>query len=233
LKNNLDFHIAFYEQLARKGFQAYVPHSYNTENHIADICLQGYNIAHFTKAETIEKNPYANVDDDIIETIRRIAKKTAMAYGVCSEKPYDETVHQQLPDGSYKIIDFNDTVLASKHHPFLGYVFYIFKNPPEVAEPEYYYTKTDAMQNFAVKSGLVDERRFFNEKELADIYSNLVKMRIIKDKELTIDENIIIDNLTYKIESVMPGLKSYDVYANLKNELGCDLPVYESEEMEI
>jgi len=219
LKSKLDFYIAFYEQLARKGFQAYVPHSYNKENHIADICLKGRNIAHLTKADTIVKNPYANTDDDMIDTLRRIAKKTALDCGVCSEKPYDETVHQRLPDGAYKIAEFNGTVLAGKHHPLLEYVFYISKQPPGGAEPEYYYNKADAMQNFAFKSGLVDERQFFSENELSEIHGNLVKMRLMRDNDLTLDESVGIDKLTYKIEGVMPELGSYDIYVSFKNEL--------------
>jgi len=46
LKNKTEFYIAFYEQLALKGFEARVSAD---KNCIADICFKGYNFAHLTK----------------------------------------------------------------------------------------------------------------------------------------------------------------------------------------
>jgi len=80
LTNKLDFYIAFYEQLALKGFQAYA--AYDKQNHIADICVGGNNIAHLTKEDNIILNPHAEVEVGTVEKIREIMKETAARFGI-------------------------------------------------------------------------------------------------------------------------------------------------------
>jgi len=88
LRNKNDFYIAFYEQLALKGFQAYKA-SYDYENkHIADICVNGNNIAHLTKTDTIEPNPHAEVDAATIDTLREILKNTMVMCGLVDVRHY-------------------------------------------------------------------------------------------------------------------------------------------------
>jgi hypothetical protein len=78
LKRKTDFYIAFYEQLALHGFQAFVDHS---KEHLALICVKGYNIAHLTKADTVEPNPYAEgVESGTVEVIRKIFQSTAQTF---------------------------------------------------------------------------------------------------------------------------------------------------------
>jgi hypothetical protein len=88
LKSKIDFYIAFYEQLALKGFQAYKP-SYDFENnYIADICVNGNNIAHFTKSDTIEPNPHAEVEPGTIDTLRDILQNTIAMCGLVDTRQY-------------------------------------------------------------------------------------------------------------------------------------------------
>jgi len=91
LDKKIEFYIAFYEQLALQGFQAYKP-SYDYENkHIADICFKGYNIAHLTKSGTIEPNPNAEIPLGALEQIRYIAKETAELCGITNAEPQQFT----------------------------------------------------------------------------------------------------------------------------------------------
>jgi hypothetical protein len=213
LKSKLDFYIAFYEQLAVNGFQAYVP--YTKENHIADICVKGYNIAHFTKADTIEPNPYAEgVEEGTIEKIRDIAKSTALTFGICTEKPYNEAKNEQLPDGSYKLAEVDGAVLSCVRHPLLGYVF---SAQGQDGGRQDFYNKADAKQGFAIVSGLVDENRFFTEKGLTAIYDNLMKQLMTPDNGLDSEAVRESEYILAKIEDLMPALAGYDTPAEPEN----------------
>ena len=80
MDKKIEFYIAFYEQLALQGFQAYKAYD---NSHIADICVKGYNIAHFTKSDSIEPNPYAEgVEPGTIEKIREIMRETAAKFDI-------------------------------------------------------------------------------------------------------------------------------------------------------
>jgi hypothetical protein len=216
LKSKTDFYIAFYEQLALRGFQAYVPSYDYDKKHIADICVNGYNIAHLTKADTVEPNPYAEgVEAGTIEKIREIAISTALSCGICTEKPYDEVKNERLPDGSYKLAEADGTVLSCALHPMLGYVFSV---QGQTGEPQNFYNKADAKQGFAISSGLVDERQFFTEKGLTAIYDNLMKQLMTPDNGLDGQAAQESEYILAKIEDLMPALGGYDTSRGLENE---------------
>jgi len=203
LKSKHDFYIAFYEQLALQGFQAYA--AYDKNDHIADICFKGYNIAHLTKADAIEPNPHAEIPIGAMEQIRHIARETAIGCGICTEKPYDETKHERLPEGLRKISEFDGTILAASHHHLLGYIFHTYKDgQPDTWQS--FYNKAEAARDFAVKSGLVDERQIFTGNELAAIYNNAIKIRIMPDNDLTAKETEALDSVIEKIEYLVPEL---------------------------
>ena len=210
MKNKLDFYIAFYEQLALNGFQAYVP--FTNKNHIADICENGYNIAHLTKDDAIEPNPYAvGVETGTIDTIREIAKNTAIRFGFYTEKPYDEAKNDQLPDGSYKLAECDGTLLSCKQHPFFGYVFTVSRQsttPGEPVEQQNYYNKADAKHGFAVSSGIVNENQLFSEKGLTAIYENLMKQLMTPDNGLDSAAAQESEYILAQIEDLMPSLGS-------------------------
>jgi len=94
LRNKLEFYISFFEQLALKGFQAYA--SYGNE-HISDICVNGYNIAYFTKSSSIEPNPFAHVEKSTIDALREILINTALTFGQNYFTPDDlSMIHANL-----------------------------------------------------------------------------------------------------------------------------------------
>jgi hypothetical protein len=216
LKNKTDFYIAFYEQLALQGFRAYMPSCDYDKKHIADICLDGYNIAHLTKADAIEPNPYAEgVEAGTIEKIREIARSAALSCGICAEKPYDETRHERLPDGSYKLAEVDGAVLSCAPHPILGYVF---SARGQAGERQDFYNKTDARQGFAVISGLVDENRFFTEKGLTAIYDNIMRQLTAPDNGLDSEAARESEYILAQIEDIMPALAGSDLSDSFENE---------------
>jgi len=220
LKNILDFYITLYELFALNGFQVVKTFADGLK---ADICVNGYNIAHLTNADSIEPNPYAEgVDTGTIDKLREIAKSAALSCGICTEKPYDETKTERLTDGSYKLAEVDGTALTCAHHPLLGYVFSVFDNE-QPNERLHFYDLADAKQGFAVISGLVDCRQLFTEKEMTAIHNTLLKMRIMMDSEFTFDETVLLDAITSKIEGIIPALGSYDVYESVKNELAVNM----------
>jgi len=211
LKNKTDFYIAFYERLALQGFQAYIP---TDKDHLANICINGYNIAHFTKTDHIIANPYAEgVDAGTIEKICEIARNTALKFGICTEKPYDETNNEQLPDNSYKLAEVDGTVLSCSHHPLLGYVFSVFKRSPESGqdgERQQFYNKDDARRGFAISSGLVDGNQFFTEKGLSVIYDTLMKQLMTPDNGFDSQATQKAEYILAQVEDIMQALGGFD-----------------------
>jgi len=215
LRDKLSFYIALYEQLALKGFQAYADHS---NEHISMICVNGNNIAYLTREDSIEPNPYAEVDAGTIDTLREIARNTALMFNLCTEKPYDETKHEQMPDGSYKLAVLDDTALTCRPHPWFNYVFAISGQSSEADESNFYFSKADAARDFAVKSNLINEWQIFTNDELSTLHSSLVDMRIKPDNNLNSQETAELDTLISKIENIVPTLGDVSTAAEHEND---------------
>lgn len=98
MKNKLDFYIMFYEQLALQGFQAYKDFS---KRNLADICVEGYTVAHLTKLDTIAPNPFAeDVEPGTVEKIRGIFNETAASFGL-------HEMQDSLTDSELSVIHAN------------------------------------------------------------------------------------------------------------------------------
>jgi hypothetical protein len=228
LKSKIEFYQAFYERLAKQGIEA---RKSTSADYLADIWHKGQNIAFFTKADAIEKNPFIEVDEKLMEAVHETARNTALRCGICSEKPYDEDKNEKLPNGTYKLAGYNGTVMACKHHHLFDYVFSTYKQPTETSQPvqrQYFYNKTEAMQDFAIRSGLVDERQFFTDEDMTAIHLGLVKMRVMPGNDLFAHEIEALDGVVEKIEGILPELASLDVHFDYENEFGSAL----SEEVE-
>lgn len=86
-----------------------------------------------------------------------------------------------------RINEHNGVVLACKHHPIFDYVLSTYRkdteNSNDAIQHQYFYTKETAFENFAMRSGLVDEKKLFSETDLKILHAGLIKMRTI-DKDL-------------------------------------------------
>ncbi len=205
MKSKTEFYQSYFEALQKKGFTVQPSTS---PDYVADIYHKDKLIAFLTKNDLVMKNPFVEVQDKLMDRVQTLAKITAVACGICSDKPYDEETAVKLPNKLYKINEHNGVVLACKHHPLFEYVLCTYrsdenKNP---IQRQYFYNKDAAFESFATRSGLIDEKRLFSETDLKIIHAGLVKMRTI-DSDLTQDDLNSVERLVEKIEDIIPELQ--------------------------
>lgn len=205
MKSKTEFYQSYFEALQRKGFTVQPSSS---PDYVADIYHKDKLIAFYTKHDLIMKNPFVEVQDKLMDRVQTLAQTTAVACGICSDKPFDEETSTKLRNDLYKINEHNGVVLACKQHPLLGYVLSTYrcdenKNP---IQRQYFYNKEDAFESFATRSGLIDEKRLFSETDLNIIHAGLVKMRTV-DNDMTQDDLNSVEWLVDKIEDLLPELQ--------------------------
>lgn len=219
MKSKTEFYKAYFEALQKKGFTV-TPST--SPDYVADIYHRDKLVAFFSKNDMIIKNPFLEVQDKTMEQIQTLAKATAAACGICSEKFFDDTA-EKLPNNVYKINEHNGVVLACKHHPLFDYVLSTYRKDAENGgspiQRQYFYNKEDAFESFAVRSGLVDEKKLFSETELKIIHAGLVKMRTIDD-DLNHDDLNSVERLVDKIEDIIPELQKKEKLFDFKRFFG-------------
>ena len=127
MRSKTDFYRLFFEQLARKGFD--VKRSQSSD-YIADIYYKNQLVAYFSKADTVIQNPFVAVKDKVMRLINDTAQNTAVKVGICRDCPYTDA-NEKLPNGSYKLAEYNGVTLACKEHHLFGYVFSTYRTAPD------------------------------------------------------------------------------------------------------
>lgn len=206
MKSKTEFYKAYFETLEKKGFSIQPPSS---PDYVADIYHRDRQIAFYAKHDAIIKNPFVEVDEKLLDKLQSLAKTTAIACGICSDKPYDEAIAAKEQNGVVRINEHNGVVLACKQHPIFDYVLSTYRKDTENAnaaiQRQYFYNKDAAFENFALRSGLVDEKKLFSETDLKILHSGLIKMRTI-DKDLDQEDLNSVAALIDKIEDIVPEL---------------------------
>lgn len=206
MKSKTEFYKAYFETLEKKGFSIQPPSS---PDYVADIYHRDRQIAFYAKHDAIIKNPFVEVDEKLLDKLQSLAKTTAIACGICSDKPYDEAIAAKEQNGVVRINEHNGVVLACKQHPIFDYVLSTYRKDSENAnaaiQRQYFYNKDAAFENFALRSGLVDEKKLFSETELKVLHSGLVKMRTI-DNDLNQEDLNSVATLIDRIEDIVPEL---------------------------
>lgn len=206
MKSKTEFYKAYFEILEKKGFSIQPPSS---PDYVADIYHRDRQIAFYAKHDAIIKNPFVEVDEKLIDKLQSLAKTTAIGCGICSDKPYDEAIAAKEQNGVVRINEHNGVVLACKHHPIFDYVLSTYRKDTEnsnaTIQRQYFYTKETAFENFALRSGLVDEKKLFSETDLKILHAGLIKMRTI-DKDLDQEDLNSVAALIDKIEDIVPEL---------------------------
>ena len=193
MRSKTDFYRLFFEQLARRGFEIRRSES---SDYIADLYFKRQLVAYFTKADTVVQNPFVSVKDKVLRLIHDTAQATALKAGICTECPYTEA-NEKLPNGSYKLSEYNGVTLACKQHHLFGYVFSTYRTAPEsgeIIDRQTFYNK-----EFAGHS-------LFTETELKILHSNLVKLNVL-DNNVSNDDRISVGRIIDKIEDIMPELR--------------------------
>lgn len=206
MKSKTEFYKAYFETLEKKGFSIQPPSS---PDYVADIYNRDRQIAFYAKHDAIIKNPFVEVDEKLMDKLQSLAKTTAIGCGICSDKPYDEAIAAKEQNGVVRINEHNGVVLACKHHPIFDYVLSTYRKDTEnsnaAIQRQYFYTKEAAFENFALRSGLVDEKKMFSETDLKIFHAGLIKMRTI-DKDLNQEDLNSVATLIDKIEDIVPEL---------------------------
>lgn len=210
MKSKTEFYQAFFEALEKKGFSVRPPSS---PDYVADIYRRDRQIAFYAKHDAIIKNPFVEVEEKLMDKLQSLAKTTAIACGICSDKPYDEELTGKEPGNAVKINEHNGVVLACKHHPIFDYVLSTYRKDTEnnnaAIQRQYFYSKEAAFENFALRSGLVDEKKLFSETELKVLHSGMIKMRTT-DNDLNQEDLDSVAALIDKIEDILPELGKKD-----------------------
>lgn len=221
MRNKTDFYRIYFETLARKGFQ---PHKSQSTDYIADIYHKGQLIAYFSKADVIKPCTQTQLlmkeklFSKLMTQIQDIAQATALKAGICTECPYTDQT-EKMSNGWYKLSEYNGLTLAAREHHLFGYVFNTYMTNPagEAENRRVFYNREFAGQDFAVRSGLVDEKALFTESELRIIHSNLVKMNVL-DNGVSNDDLLVAGLITDKIEDIIPELREQDYDFNFEDE---------------
>ena len=194
MKSKTEFYKAFFEAIEKKGFSIRPPSS---------------PIAFYGKQDAIIKNPFVEVDEKLIDRLQSLARTTAIGCGICSDKPFDDSLAAKEQGGVVKINEQNGVVLACKHHPIFDYVLSTYRKDAEhgnvAIQRQYFYNKEAAFENFALRSGLVDEKKLFSETDLKILHAGLVKMRTV-DNDLDAEDLNSVAALIDRIEDIVPEL---------------------------
>ena len=221
MKTKTEFYKTYFEILGKKGFEV---EPSTSPDYVADIFYKGKNIAFFSKTDTIIKNPFIEVPGKLLERITELARSTAVKCGICSDKPYDEVTAQKLIGNVHKINEHNGVVIACKRHPLFDYVLSTYRkdaeNNNDPIQRQYFYSKEEAFESFAVRSGLIDEKKLFTETDLKIIHSGLVKMMTV-DNDMNQDDMNSVARLVDRIEDAVPELKKQERLFSFERFLNC------------
>ena len=206
MKSKTEFYKAFFEAIEKKGFSIRPPSS---PDYVANLYYRDKPIAFYGKQDAIIKNPFVEVDEKLIDRLQSLARTTAIGCGICSDKPFDDSLAAKEQGGVVKINEQNGVVLACKHHPIFDYVLSTYRKDAEhgnvAIQRQYFYNKEAAFENFALRSGLVDEKKLFSETELKILHAGLVKMRT-GDNDLDAEDLNSGAALIDRIEDIVPEL---------------------------
>lgn len=220
MKSKSEFYKAFFAVLAEQGIEV---RRSTSADYLADLYWKDQLIAFYTRIDSIEKNPFVTVPDRLMSGIQDLARKTALQLGICTEKPYTDK-DAKIANGVYKLCEYGDVVLACKHHPLFEYVFSTYRLSPDNGTPvqrQYFYNKEEALENFACRSGLVDERIVFNESELLLIHDEMVKF-LISPNDKTMEQFEQVQILIDKLEDLLPALKDREIHLDYEQEFAHD-----------
>lgn len=233
MKSKNEFYKAFFEALNRLGYDI---KKSTSPDYYADIYKDGQIVAFYLPNDTIEQNPFITVTDQTMDEIKDLARRTALRCGICTEKPYTEQ-NQKQPGGAYLLSQYGDVVLACKYHPLFDYVFRTYRLSPENSKPmqvQHHYNKAAAMEEYAVRAGLIDARKLFSETELTLIHDQLVRFQISPNNDKTIEEFQTVCNAIDRIEEIVPELKEREITLDFEREFGQDMDmVRQNDEFEI
>ena len=141
------------------------------------------------------------------DSYSQIKKITKAAFDFCSAYAKASPLKADGLSGNYRCLaEFNSTVLAAKYNEEYGFEFVTWDRTHDgkaVCNGNYYGDYAAAKENFAVRSGLVDSDKLFDNSELEQL-RNCVKFAMENDGNLHFDEYDNLQKLCEKISESIP-----------------------------
>jgi hypothetical protein len=151
--------------------------------------------------------------DHIAHDVRAIAKQVneiVDAWEKASAVPVEDISHYRV------LSEYNNIVLAarddSEHGYGIGLTFVTWRyNYDRTGLEHGNYTEDyeDAKEDFAVRCGLVDKQKLFNETELKLIYQGLVQL-VFNSPDLTTEQSKLLDEVVERIEILVPEICAHE-----------------------
>ena len=196
-------------------------------DYIADIYFKNQLVAYFSKADTVIQNPFVTVKDKLIRLINDTAQDTANKAGICRDCPYTDA-NEKLPNGSYKLAEYNGVTLACKEHHLFGYVFSTYRTAPDSGEmmARQIFTTRNLPDRISPNGAVWWMNALFTEEEPGSFLAGLVKMSIL-DQDVSNEARESVERILDKIEDIIPELREQEMEFDFDMEFG------QQEEMEI
>lgn len=158
-----------------------------------------HGMSHFTpNIATAEK-------EDLLNKVRDLSSDIA-EYVAAFQNSKPLTVIG-LREGYHIITEHNNIVLAAKdmgkEHGYEFVTWRYTKDHQGVGNGNYIYDYAKVKQDFATRSGLIDENKIFNDEKLMNIYRALAQYKY-EAPNLKYDQEKEIKELMHQIERVIP-----------------------------
>ena len=142
---------------------------------------------------------------DQIEDKRRVISEYINAY----EKAPPLTA-EGLGDGYRLLAEYNRVVLAAKDMDKHGYQFATWNRTygdTGLTHGHYSFDYESAKEDFAIRSGMVDENKLFTDEQMNDIYRAVNYFRW-ENEDITDKQDAAMKDIMEKIEYAIPGAES-------------------------
>jgi len=148
---------------------------------------------------------------ECVYEIRDIHTKTKEAYDHYNEA---EDIQQQNITNFRRLAMYNRFILAAHMHKDSSLEFVTWQqdaNNKGVVDGRYFTDHEAAKENFAIRAGLVNRYKMFNETELKLIHQGLVHLGA-NYPHLTSEQMTNVGKVIEKVEEIVPAIKERSMY---------------------
>ena len=191
------------------------------------LCGEGYTVTNDGDWFTVMLNGESVVkisDKDILYTdgnfydkdkseVSPLSQIVREIYGYCAAYDKSAPLKAEGLSGKYRCLsEFNGTVLAAKYNEEYGFEFVTWDRTIDgkaVCQGKYFEDYDAAKENFAVRSGLIDENKLFDTDEL-EWLGKCVKFTVRHNGDLKFDDCEFLEKLNEKISENIPEQQPSD-----------------------
>lgn len=155
---------------------------------------------------------YECFDDDKEQAFMECVRGAQQQTSACTTVPLKDA--EAIEDGSYKIFESNYILLAFRQSALWGYEFFTCKKASRQRRQRLYYHERlfynliEAKDDFAQRSGLVDDRPAFSRDDLTLLLECCTR-RLILDQAMEPNQEQAINQLAAHIELYLPKVPDF------------------------